>query len=169
MKWVRFAKKLFFFPLPFPCKLNKTSFTNALRPDSPSRKFRGQQNSSDNSESTEGTEAPVSEPGRAAIPATPNQSHASAAPPAARPTPSARDSPASHRCLAAPRYSCTRIGPAGCPCAITAPVSSSSSALGMDWYRCVPRHCPSTLLVIDSAEKFSLLRATQNDERRAFG
>ena len=74
LKWVRFAKKAFFSSSPPPCKLNKVSFANALRPDSPSRKFREQQNYSENSESTEGTEsteetesaeeteAPVSEP-----------------------------------------------------------------------------------------------------------
>ncbi len=68
LKWVRFAKKAFFSSSPPPCKLNKVSFPNALRPDSPSRKFREQQNYSENSESTEGTEsaeeteAPVSEP-----------------------------------------------------------------------------------------------------------
>ena len=68
LKWVRFAKKAFFSSSPPPCKLNKVSFPNALRPDSPSRKFREQQNYSENSESTEETEsaeeteAPVSEP-----------------------------------------------------------------------------------------------------------
>ena len=57
LKWVRFAKKAFFSSSPPPCKLNKVSFPNALRPDSPSRKFREQQNYSENSESTEGTES----------------------------------------------------------------------------------------------------------------
>ena len=66
-----FCKKTFL-PLPSSPLLD---FTNALRPDSPSRKFRGQQNYSENSEGTEGTEsteetesterteATVSEPG----------------------------------------------------------------------------------------------------------
>ena len=47
-----FCKKTFFLhssPL--------VNFTNALRPDCPSRKFREQQNSSENSESTEETES----------------------------------------------------------------------------------------------------------------
>ena len=57
LQWVRFAKKAFFSSSPPPCKLNKVSFANALRPDSPSRKFREQQNYSENSESTEGTES----------------------------------------------------------------------------------------------------------------
>ena len=47
-----FCKKSFFFPPLFP-----VSFTNALRPDCPSRKFREQQNYSENSESAEGTES----------------------------------------------------------------------------------------------------------------
>ena len=46
-----FCKKTFF--LPF---LSPASFPNALRPDCPSRKFREQQNYSENSESAEGTE-----------------------------------------------------------------------------------------------------------------
>ena len=52
MKWLRFAKKLFSSRPPSPA-----SFTNALRPDCPSRKFRGQQNYSENSESAEETES----------------------------------------------------------------------------------------------------------------
>ena len=78
-----FCKKNLFSPLPSSPLLD---FTNALRPDSPSCKFRGQQNYSDNSEdpedsesteetestegteSAEGTEAPVSEP-REPVPA----------------------------------------------------------------------------------------------------
>ena len=68
-----FCKKTFFRPLLSPRKLNKASFTNALRPDCPSRKFPGQQNSSDNSEDSESAEETEStedpEPGRASIPA----------------------------------------------------------------------------------------------------
>ena len=52
-----FYKKSFFLPLPSPRKLNKASFTNALRPDCPSPKFREQQNSSEDSESAEETES----------------------------------------------------------------------------------------------------------------
>ena len=51
-----FCKKTFFLPFLSPRKLNKASFPNALRPDCPSRKFREQQNYSENSESAEGTE-----------------------------------------------------------------------------------------------------------------
>ena len=47
-----FCKKTFFCRFPLP-----VSFANALRPDCPSRKFRGQQNYSENSESTEETES----------------------------------------------------------------------------------------------------------------
>ena len=46
-----FCKKTFSFRSPFPL-----SFPNALRPDCPLRKCRGQQNSSENSEETESTE-----------------------------------------------------------------------------------------------------------------
>ena len=73
LQWLRFAKKTFFRPLLSPRKLNKASCTNALRPDCPSRKFPGQQNSSDNSEDSESAEETEStedpEPGRAGIPA----------------------------------------------------------------------------------------------------
>ena len=64
-----FCKKTFSSRSPLP-----VSFTNALRPDSPLRQFREQQNSSENSESTEETEsakkteALVSEP-REPVPA----------------------------------------------------------------------------------------------------
>ena len=51
LQWVRFAKKAF-----SPALLSLLSFPNALRPDCPSRQFRGQQNSSENSESAESTE-----------------------------------------------------------------------------------------------------------------
>ena len=47
-----FCKKTFSSRSPLP-----VSFTNALRPDSPLRQFREQQNSSENSESTEETES----------------------------------------------------------------------------------------------------------------
>ena len=51
LQWLRFAKNLFSSRSPPP-----VSCTNALRPDSPSRKFREQQIYSENSESAEGTE-----------------------------------------------------------------------------------------------------------------
>ena len=47
-------RNLYFFHLHSPLLV---SFTNAFRPDSPSHKFRGQQNYSEDSESTEGTES----------------------------------------------------------------------------------------------------------------
>ena len=53
-----FCKKNFFLPLLFPPKLNKTGFTNAFRPDFPSRKFREQQHYSENSEYSEYPEYP---------------------------------------------------------------------------------------------------------------
>ena len=59
-----FCKKSFFFPPLFP-----VSFTNALRPDCPSRKFREQQNSSESTEETESSEsAEDSEPRLALYP-----------------------------------------------------------------------------------------------------
>ena len=51
-----FCKKNFFLPLLSPHKLNKASFTNAFRPDFPSRKFREQQHYSENSEYSEDSE-----------------------------------------------------------------------------------------------------------------
>ena len=51
-------QKNFFLPLPSPRKLNKTGFTNAFRPDFPSRKFREQQHYSENSENSEYPEYP---------------------------------------------------------------------------------------------------------------
>ena len=51
-------------------KKETLNLPNALRPDCPSRKFRGQQNSSEHSESTEETESTEgTESGRAGIPA----------------------------------------------------------------------------------------------------